>query len=215
MTELLQHPEFGQIRSQRINKEYWFCANDVCRVLGLKNSRQALSRHCLKEDLAKIYTEVITGLNKDGTMAKQQVKMNFINESGLCALIFNSEKEKAREFKHWIISEVLPAIRKYGYYSSPHINNAKKHIYIKASKEMFEQARKHLYLSDFKRIAQKARVSEAHVRAVLNSRTEDVHVATMLINHAKGNAELRSLFYEADGALAIVESLRNTQPIKF
>ena len=39
-----------------------------------------------------------------------------ITESGLYALIFGSKLESAKRFKHWVTSEVLPAIRKTGSY---------------------------------------------------------------------------------------------------
>ena len=42
-----------------------------------------------------------------------------INESGLYSLILSSKLPKAREFKRWVTSEVLPALRKHGRYISP------------------------------------------------------------------------------------------------
>lgn len=42
--------------------------------------------------------------------------MTVINESGLYALIFGSKLESAKRFKHWVTSEVLPAIRRHGAY---------------------------------------------------------------------------------------------------
>ena len=87
--------------------EAWFVANDVCEALELMNPHDALAKHVDEDDLAK--REVTDNLGR-----KQLT--NHINESGLYALIFGSRKEAAKRFKRWVTSEVLPAIRKNGYY---------------------------------------------------------------------------------------------------
>lgn len=90
--------------------EILFCAKDVCDVLGYNNSRDAITKHVDKNyDVAICY--VIDSLGR-----KQQT--TFVNESGLYGLIFGSKLEKAKEFKHWVTSEVLPSIRKTGKYES-------------------------------------------------------------------------------------------------
>lgn len=61
---------------------------------------------------------VVTGKKADGTDAYQTVITTFINESGVYSLIFSSKQERAKEFKHWVTSEVLPSIRKTGQYSA-------------------------------------------------------------------------------------------------
>ena len=43
--------------------------------------------------------------------------MTIINESGLYSLILSSKLPKARQFKRWVPSEVLPAIRKHGVFA--------------------------------------------------------------------------------------------------
>lgn len=42
--------------------------------------------------------------------------LTIINESGLYSLIVSSKLPKAKEFKRWVTSEVLPTIRKHGAY---------------------------------------------------------------------------------------------------
>lgn len=86
--------------------EIWFVANDVCAALELENPRDALATHVDSEDVARIDTLTPGGLQK----------LNHVNESGLYALIFGSRKESAKRFKRWVTSEVLPSIRKDGYY---------------------------------------------------------------------------------------------------
>ena len=85
----------------------YFVAADVCRALGYKNSRKAVADHVDAEDVTKRYT-----LSKGG---KQQTLC--VNESGVYALIFGSTLPRAREFKRWVTSEVLPAIRRGGMYA--------------------------------------------------------------------------------------------------
>ena len=90
--------------------EILFCAKDVCDVLGYGNPSSAIANHVDKNyDLHSL--EVIDSIGR-------VQKTNFVNESGLYALIFNSRLEKAKEFKHWVTSEVLPSIRKTGKYES-------------------------------------------------------------------------------------------------
>ena len=83
-----------------------FCAKDVAEALGYKLARKAVYDHVEKEDVLKRNTPTSSG---------EQV-MLFVNESGLYALILSSKLPTAREFKHWVTSEVLPAIRRQGGY---------------------------------------------------------------------------------------------------
>lgn len=89
----------------------WFMAADVCRVLEIANSRDAVSG--LDED------EKITVGNTDGNpRAGIPHQMNLISESGLYALVFKSRKPEARKFRKWVTAEVLPAIRETGRYEA-------------------------------------------------------------------------------------------------
>ena len=89
-----------------INNELWFAANNLAKMLGFGNPRQAVSTHVETEDVQKLDT-----LTKGGKQA-----INFVNESGMYALIFGSTKAEAKRFKHWVTSKVLPQIRKTGSY---------------------------------------------------------------------------------------------------
>lgn len=95
-----------------------FCANDVTNALEYSNGRDAISRHVDIRDVVKHDMGVVTGKKADGTDAYQTVVTTFINESGVYSLIFSSKQERAKEFKHWVTSEVLPSIRKTGQYSA-------------------------------------------------------------------------------------------------
>jgi prophage antirepressor-like protein len=83
----------------------WFVAKDVCDVLGLGNSRQAIAN--LDEDEKGVINNDTPGGNQ---------KMATVSESGLYALIFQSRKPQAKAFRKWVTSKVLPQIRKTGGY---------------------------------------------------------------------------------------------------
>lgn len=103
---VFENSEFGSIRVADKNGEPWFVAKDVCEILGVANSRDAVGN--LEEDEKGV---VIT----DTLGGKQEVSI--ISESGLYSLIFKSRKPEAKAFSKWVRSEVLPSIRKTGSYS--------------------------------------------------------------------------------------------------
>lgn len=99
--------ESTEIRTQLIDGEAWFVAKDVCDVLEISNSRDAVSR--LDDD-----EKSSVGLT-DGSQTRNY---SIINEFGLYSLVLSSRKKEAKEFKRWMTHEVIPAIRKTGSYHS-------------------------------------------------------------------------------------------------
>lgn len=93
------------IRTSMVDSQVWFVAKDVCAVLEIGNTSQALVR--LDDDERGL---IIT----DTPSGRQQ--MAHVNEAGLYILVLGSKKPSAREFKRWITHEVLPSIRKHGAY---------------------------------------------------------------------------------------------------
>lgn len=104
--QIFKNKEFGQIRTVTIDNEPWFVGKDVASALGYTNPQKAVRDHVSEED---------RGMNEMDTPSGRQ-NLVVINESGLYALIFGSKLESAKRFKHWVTSEVLPAIRKTGGY---------------------------------------------------------------------------------------------------
>jgi prophage antirepressor-like protein len=96
-----------EVRSLLVNNEPWMVAKDVCDILGLSDTNMAIKS--LDED--EKLTRKIYG-------SGQSRKMWLVNESGLYALILRSNKPEAKTFRKWVTSEVLPAIRKKGYYGT-------------------------------------------------------------------------------------------------
>lgn len=105
--KVFDSPEFGQVRTIVINSEPWFVGKDVAVALGYKNTSDAISKHVDDED---------KGVAKCDTLGGMQDSL-IINESGVYSLVFGSKLPNAKKFKHWVTSEVLPAIRKHGMYA--------------------------------------------------------------------------------------------------
>lgn len=97
---------FGKVRYQFINNEVFFCAKDVCDILEYTNSRKAINDHCKSKGVTNCYTPTKSG----------NQEMVFISESNLYRLIVSSKMPKAQEFEELVFEEVLPSIRKNGYY---------------------------------------------------------------------------------------------------
>ena len=111
--QVFNNDEFGSIRTVIIENEPWFVGKDVAEVLGYTNPSKALSDHVDTED--KLNNETLLSLGQRGGW--------LINESGLYSLILSSKLPSAKKFKHWVTSEVLPAIRKTGSYNLPDFSN--------------------------------------------------------------------------------------------
>lgn len=96
----------SDIRTLTIDGEPHFVGKDVAEVLGYKNTKDALIRHVDDDD--KRGSQITTPSGRQ--------TMTVISESGLYSLILSSKLPTAKKFKHWVTSEVLPAIRKHGGY---------------------------------------------------------------------------------------------------
>lgn len=123
--------EFGDVRTVTINGDPWFVGKDVAAALGFTNPRDAISTHVFDED---------KGVESIDTLGGKQ-KMTVINESGLYALVFGSRLKSAQRFKHWVTSEVLPAIRKTGSYQAPQGKELLALAVLEAQKTIDEQSK--------------------------------------------------------------------------
>lgn len=104
--KVFENTEFGQVRTIEINNEPWFVGKDLAVILEYQNGSRDINRHTDEEDRQKI-------MLFDGNQDKEAI---IINESGLYSLILSSKMPKAKEFRRWVTSEVLPSIRKHGAY---------------------------------------------------------------------------------------------------
>ncbi len=105
--EIFSRSEFGEIETILIDDAPYFKAIDVCNCLGYVRQHSAIQRHVHKDD--SVFRGVTDSLGRE----QQTI---FINESGLYALIMRSKRDEAMAFQRWVTSEVLPTIRKNGYY---------------------------------------------------------------------------------------------------
>ena len=106
---IFNNPEFGEIRTTKINGQPWFVAVDVCRALEIQNHKDAIRRLDDDEKSGVVLTD---------PHGRAQ-ETNCINEPGLYSLVLGSRKPEAKAFKRWVTHEVIPSIRKHGAYMTP------------------------------------------------------------------------------------------------
>lgn len=104
--QVFSNTEFGSVRTITIDGKIMFVGKDVCDILEYQNGSRDINRHVDEDDRQKI-------MLFDGTKENETI---VINESGLYSLIFSSRMPNAKKFKRWVTSEVIPSIRKNGYY---------------------------------------------------------------------------------------------------
>lgn len=106
--KIFENDEFGRIRMfMDSDNNPWFCLKDLCRCLGIVNTKDCKSRLSAK-GVGTTYT-----LTKGGKQL-----LTYISESNLYRCIMQSRKTEAVKFQDWIVEEVLPSIRKKGFYGT-------------------------------------------------------------------------------------------------
>lgn len=110
---VFENEEFGNVRVIEIDGEVWFVGKDVASALGYKDTDKAIRNHVDNDDKKTYPAE----------MAGQVRHITIINESGLYSLILGSKLKSAKKFKHWVTSEILPSIRKHGFYATENFLN--------------------------------------------------------------------------------------------
>ena len=104
--QIFKNDSFGAVRTVEVSGTPYFVGKDVAEILGYADPQKAMKMHIDDED--KLTRQiVVSGQNRNVTI---------INESGLYSLILSSKLPKAKEFKHWVTSEILPTLRKHGAY---------------------------------------------------------------------------------------------------
>ncbi|MGN8796372.1 BRO family protein [Segatella copri] len=175
---VFENPEFGTVRTATDEKgEPWFCAKDLCDVLGYKNSSCAVNQHVRSSDVAKRYVARLAK-NRFGVCEgkMQVVQMIFVNESGFYALVLGSKLASAVKFKDWVTSVVLPQIRKTGGYipvkegesEEETIRNAEEILRatLKKKEELLEQQRKLIEEQKARLDGQKAWIADQDARLI-------------------------------------------------
>lgn len=102
---VFKNSSFGQLRTIEEDGKILFCATDVAKALGYINPRDAISRHC-------------RGVVKRDTPTQGGIQaIAFIPEGDVYRLITHSKLPGAEKFESWVFDDVLPSLRKDGYYS--------------------------------------------------------------------------------------------------
>lgn len=113
--QVFENKDFGKIRVVEIDGMPWFAGKDVTSILGYGNGSRDINRHVDNEDRQNY---------RNGTSEINNRGITVINESGLYSLILSSKLPKAKEFKRWVTSEILPSIRKHGAYVTDEVLEA-------------------------------------------------------------------------------------------
>lgn len=104
--QIFENEEFGRVRTIMVCGELVFVANDIAKILGYSNPRDAINKHVDDEDKGVAECDTPGGVQR----------LAVINESGMYSLVLSSKLPNAKKFKRWITSEVIPSIRKNGGY---------------------------------------------------------------------------------------------------
>jgi len=108
MMEIFKNEKLGYIRVSGTSDEPLFCLADICKILDLDQVSRVKSQ--LDED-GVTTSKVIDSIGREQDA-------NFVTESGLYQVIFQSRKPEAKLFRKWVTSDVLPSIRKKGIYAT-------------------------------------------------------------------------------------------------
>ena len=220
---VFENPEFGTVRTATDEKgEPWFCAKDLCDVLGYKNSSCAVNQHVRSSDVAKRYVARLAK-NRFGVCEgkMQVVQMIFVNESGFYALVLGSKLASAVKFKDWVTSVVLPQIRKTGGYipvkegesEEETIRNAEEILRatLKKKEELLEQQKKllgesRIQLAKSRTQLEKNKVMLAQQKKLIGEQDEEIRrlngvVDEQVVNIARKGENIIHLEHQVDGLM--------------
>ena len=175
---VFENPEFGMVRTTIDEKgDPWFCAKDLCDVLGYRRAYDTVKQRVSSSDTIK-YSVTRTVKNRYGECSGRGlvVQMIFVNESGFYALVLGSKLATAVKFKDWVTSVVLPQIRKTGGYIPVHegeseeetIRNAEEILRatLKKKEELLEQQKKLIEEQKARLDGQKAWIADQDARLI-------------------------------------------------
>ena len=220
---VFENPEFGMVRTATDEKdEPWFCAKDLCDVLGYKRADLAVKQHVRSGDAAKRCVARIAKNRYGECNGKMQVvPMIFVNESGFYALVLGSKLATAVKFKDWVTSVVLPQIRKTGGYIPVHegeseeetIRNAEEILRatLKKKEELLEQQKKllgesRIQLAKSRTQLEKNKVILAQQKKLIGEQDVEIRrlngvVDEQVVNIARKGENIIHLEHQVDGLM--------------
>lgn len=111
--------EFNELRTIKTEDgEILFCGIDVARMLGYSNPSKAISDHCKHITKREVPCKSGSYIDKEGKEIEiiKVMPLIFITEGDLYRLTARSKLKNAEDFADWIFDEVIPSVRKKGYY---------------------------------------------------------------------------------------------------
>ena len=220
---VFENPEFGTVRTTIDEKgDPWFCAKDLCDVLGYKRADNAVRQHVNPSDALKQCVARIAKNRYGECNGKMQVvQMVFVNESVFYALVLGSKLASAVKFKDWVTSVVLPQIRKTGGYIPVHegeseeetIRNAEEILWatLKKKEELLEQQRKlleesRIQLAESRTQLEKNKVMLAQQVKLIGEQDEEIRrlngvVDEQVVNIARKGENIIHLEHQVDGLM--------------
>ena len=220
---VFENPEFGTVRTATDeNGEPWFCAKDLCDVLGYKRADNAVRQHVNPSDALK-QCVARPAKNRFGVCEgkMQVVQMIFVNESGFYALVLGSKLASAVKFKDWVTSVVLPQIRKTGGYipvnegesEEETIRNAEEILRatLKKKEELLEQQKKllresRIQLAESRTQLEKNKVMLAQQKKLIGEQDVEIRrlngvVDEQVVNIARKGENIIHLEHQVDGLM--------------
>ena len=220
---VFENPEFGMVRTATDEKgDPWFCAKDLCDVLGYKRADLAVKQHVRSSDAAKRCVARIAKNRYGECNGKMQVvQMIFVNESGFYALVLGSKLPSAVKFKDWVTSVVLPQIRKTGGYipvkegesEEETIRNAEEILRatLKKKEELLEQQKKllgesRIQLAKSRTQLEKNKVMLEQQRKLIGEQDVEIRrlngvVDEQVVNIARKGENIIHLEHQVDGLM--------------
>lgn len=220
---VFENPEFGMVRTTIDKKgEPWFCAKDLCDVLGYKKAYDAVRQHVRPSDTVKRGVARIAKNRYGECNGKMQiVPMIFVNESGFYALVLGSKLATAVKFKDWVTSVVLPQIRKTGGYIPVHEGESEEETIryaeeilratLKKKEELLEQQRKlleesRIQLAESRTQLEKNKVILAQQKKLIGEQDVEIRrlngmVDEQVVNIARKGENIIHLEHQVDGLM--------------
>ena len=220
---VFENPEFGMVRTTIDEKgDPWFCAKDLCDVLGYRRAYDTVKQRVSSSDTIK-YSVTRTVKNRYGECSGRGlvVQMIFVNESGFYALVLGSKLASAVKFKDWVTSVVLPQIRKTGGYIPVHegeseeetIRNAEEILRatLKKKEELLEQQKKllresRIQLAESRTQLEKNKVMLAQQKKLIGEQDVEIRrlngvVDEQVVNIARKGENIIHLEHQVDGLM--------------
>ena len=206
---VFENPEFGMVRTATDEKgEPWFCAKDLCDVLGYKRADLAVKQHVRSSDAAKRCVARIAKNRYGECNGKMQVvQMIFVNESGFYALVLGSKLASAVKFKDWVTSVVLPQIRKTGGYIPVHEGESEEET-IRNAEEILRATlkKKEMLLEQQRKLLQESKVILAQQKKLIGEQDVEIRrlngvVDEQVVNIARKGENIIHLEHQVDGLM--------------